>query len=135
MEFHRRRKVDARLDMTPMIDTLLQLFVVFLLNMSFLASAVRLNLPRASAAETAPAEAIVVSLDASNRLFLNNEPVTRAELRERLLARLQQSKERRVVLRADRTLPYERVLETLIAVQQAGVARVHLAYEEVGRGP
>src|SRR5947209_4510350 len=126
MEFHRRRRVDTGIDMTPMIDTLLQLFVVFMLNMSFLASAVRLSLPRASADQAAPQEAIVVALDASNRLLVNNEPVGRHELRGRLRALLREAKEQRVMLRADRALPYESVLEALVAIRQAGVARVHL---------
>lgn len=134
MEFYRRRKIDAGIDMTPMIDTLLQLFVVFMLNMSFLASAVRLDLPRASARQPAPTEAIVVSLDASNRVLVDDEPVPREELRRRLVALLQEGKGREVTLRADRTLPYEKVLAALIAIQQTGVAQVHLAYEEAERG-
>src|SRR5262245_30481746 len=132
MEFQRRRKTDTNIDMTPMIDTLLQLFVVFMLNMSFLASAVRLNLPRASAEQPAAADPIVVSLDAAARIFVNNEPVSRDELRVRLPALLSKSKERKVVLRADRGLRYEKVLEVLVAVQQAGGGHVSLAYEAQG---
>ncbi|HMB06034.1 MAG TPA: biopolymer transporter ExbD [Isosphaeraceae bacterium] len=135
MEFHRRRKVDTGIDMTPMIDTLLQLFVVFMLNMSFLASAVRLDLPKASGRQPAPTRAIVVSIDATNRVLIDNKPVARDGLRERLIALLQEGRGREVVLRADRTLPYGDVLEALIAIRQAGVNQMHLAYEEAGRGP
>jgi biopolymer transport protein ExbD len=134
MEFHRRRKIDAGIDMTPMIDTLLQLFLVFLLTATFAASAIPLNLPKASAEQPAPSEALVVSLDASNRTFINDEPIDQGELRGRLLVLLQKGTERKVSLRADRTLPYEKVLETLVIIQQAGVAQVHLAYEEVRLG-
>jgi len=134
MQFRRRRKVDANIDMTPMIDTLLQLFVAFLLSMSFVASAVRLDLPKASAANAAPAEVIVVVVDAAQQLFLNDEPVAADVLPGRLQALTLKHPGKKVLLRADRTLPYEKVLQTLVALQQAGVGQVQLAYDDVLRG-
>jgi biopolymer transport protein TolR len=129
MEFQRRRKVDSHIDMTPMIDTLLQLFVTFLLSMSFAASAVRLDLPRASASQVAPPDSITVSYDGAQQLFLNDERVSPAELQNRLPALLQKTEERKVVLRADRGLPYEKVLEVMVQIQQAGASHIRLAYD------
>ena len=59
-----RRRPDANIDMTPMIDTLLQLFVVFMLNMSFILSTVHLDLPKASAQPTPHDTPLVVALQA-----------------------------------------------------------------------
>lgn len=134
MQFRRRRKVDANIDMTPMIDTLLQLFVAFLLSMSFVASAVRLDLPKASASSTATADGIVVVLNAAQQLFVNDESVEAEALPARLQAMLVKSPGRKIVLRADRTLPYEKILQTLIGVQQAGVGQVQLAYDDAQKG-
>jgi len=128
MEFRHRRKVDSTIDMTPMIDTLLQLFVVFLLSMSFMSSAVRLELPQASLDQLAPETPVVVTLDTADKVFVNDEPILRAELGGRLRAALQQAKNREVLLRADRKLLYDKVLETLIEMQKAGATNVHLAY-------
>jgi biopolymer transport protein ExbD len=129
MDFHRRRKIDANIDMTPMIDTLLQLFVVFLLSMSFIASAVRLDLPQASVRQEAPDTPIVVAIDESNAWFVNNEPITRDQLQFRLNALLAKSQRREVLLRADRKLVYDKVLEALVEIQRAGVANILLAYD------
>ena len=129
MEFVRRKKIDATIDMTPMIDTLLQLFVTFLLSMSFAASAVRLDLPRASANQTAPPDSITVALDGANQLFINHERVSLAELPGRLSTLLRKQEDRKVVLRADRVLPYEKVLEVMVLIQQAGASHIRLAYE------
>jgi biopolymer transport protein ExbD len=129
MEFQRRRKIDAGIDMTPMIDTLLQLFVTFLMSMTFAASAVRLELPKAAAGSTTPAVPIVISVDAAHRFFCNNEPIAPGELRSRLIASLGTSKEREVVLRADGALPYKDVLKALVEINHAGATNVHLAYE------
>src|SRR5271165_7039693 len=120
MDFHRRRKIDANIDMTPMIDTLLQLFVVFLLSMSFVASAVRLDLPQASLQQNAPETPVVVSIDGGNNLFVNNEAVTREELPHRLSAVLAGNKRREVLLRADRTLTYDKILEGMVGIQRGG---------------
>jgi biopolymer transport protein ExbD len=127
MNFRTRRRIDSNIDMTPMIDTLLQLFVVFLLSMSFMTSAVRLELPKASLHQPAPESKVVVTLDA-DKVFVNDELVPRPELRDRLRPLLQQAKNREVLLRADRKLVYDKILEALVEMQQAGASNVHLAY-------
>lgn len=133
IDFHRRRKLDPNIDMTPMIDTLLQLFVVFLLSMSFIASAVRLDLPHASAQQTAPETPVVVAIDASGQWFVNNEPVSKDQLAGRLGPLLGKADKREVMLRADRTLQYDKVLDALVEIQRAGASNVVLAYELDGR--
>jgi biopolymer transport protein ExbD len=128
MEFRYRRRVDSNIDMTPMIDTLLQLFVVFLLSMSFMTSAVRLELPQAALDQLAPDTPVVVTVNSVDKLFINDEPISRAELQGRLHTVLGQAKNREVLLRADRTLLYDKILDTLIEMQKAGATNVHLAF-------
>ena len=130
MEFPRRRKIDAHIDMTPMIDTLLQLFLIFLISASFVASAVRLELPRASVNQKSPTEPIVVSLDADNQMFLNKEPIAVNDLRGKLTALLPKAKKQEVLLRADQSLAYKHVMRTIAEIKQAGVENIHLAYDE-----
>lgn len=129
MDIYRRRRINAQIDMTPMIDTLLQLFMIFLLSASFVASSVRLDLPQAAAEQHNPAKPAVVSINAENELFLNNAPVARADLRERLKVTLAKTQNRLVVLRADRTLAYQQVLLVLVEIQTTGVAQILLEYE------
>src|SRR5580692_10392316 len=84
MDLYRRRKIDAHIDLTPMIDTLLQLFMIFLLSASIVASSVELKLPQASVEQKSPQTPIVVSLNATNDLFLNDVALPQSELRKRL---------------------------------------------------
>jgi biopolymer transport protein ExbD len=130
VEFHRRRRIEANIDMTPMIDTLLQIFVAFLLSMTFLSSSVRLTLPQAAASQKEPMRPIVLTVDATNQLYLNNEKVSPAELPLRLPPLLAKAAKPEVDLVADQSLPYKHVLRTLLAVRQAGANDVHLKYEE-----
>src|SRR5262245_58908451 len=107
MDFHRRRKIDANIDMTPMIDTILQLFLIFLLSASFVASSVRLNLPQAAANQHGSGEPIVVSIDAANQVYINNESIVAADLPRRLPAMMQKSGMHEVIVRADQSLQYK----------------------------
>ena len=129
MDLYRRRKIDAQIDMTPMIDTLLQLFMIFLLSASFVASSVQLELPKASAEQKNPAKPAVVSLNADNELFLNDKPVARADLRQSLEAALEKTQNRQIVLRADRTLGYQQVLQVLVEIQTTGTGQILLEYD------
>jgi biopolymer transport protein ExbD len=72
----------------------------------------------------------VVSLSAANQLFLNDEPISRGQLAGRLRELSRGESQRDVTFRADRTLRYETVLDTLAAIRQAGATTVQLAYEE-----
>src|SRR4051794_20251194 len=100
MHFHQRRRVEANIDLTPMIDTILQLFLIFLLTSSFLVTATRLTLPKAAAAAKQSTTPVVVALDESGRWLLNREAVNRQELSKRLEALFAEGKPREVTLQA-----------------------------------
>jgi biopolymer transport protein ExbD len=130
MEFPRRRKIEAHIDMTPIIDTLLQLFLIFLISASFVASAVRLELPKASVNQKSSGEPIVVSLDADNQMFLNKEPIAADALRGKLAELLPRAKKQDVLLRADQGLAYKHVMRAIAEIKHAGVENIDLAYDE-----
>ena len=127
--FGKSRRVDATIDMTPMIDTLLQLFVVFMLNMTFAASALPLDLPKGQATSNAPTEAIIISLMEDDFLYFGDVPIDRAQLVAKLRERLDKDANTPVTLRAERRLPYEQVMQILDLINQSGAEKVHLAYE------
>jgi biopolymer transport protein ExbD len=133
MEFPRRRKIEAHIDMTPMIDTLLQLFLIFLISASFVASAVRLELPKASVNQKSPSEPIVVALDADNQLFLNKDPIAANDLRGKLTELVAKAKKQEVLLRADESLAYKHIMRAIAEIKQAGVENINLAYDEEKR--
>jgi biopolymer transport protein ExbD len=133
MQITRKRRVDAHVDMVPMIDGLLQLFILLMMNMSFVAAAVQLELPKASPDDSqsqSSADSVVVHLDASGQLFLNDSPLGHEELTGRLVALTGSDAKRSVTFRADSSLKYDGIVKTLVAIQQAGLTQIHLAYEE-----
>ena len=133
MDLYKRRRIEAHIDLTPMIDTLLQLFLIFLLSATFIQSSFNLNLPKVGKEQPPPAgeiKRIVVSIDAENKLQLNSQPIQRENLLASLKPLLKQSETPLVILLADRKLSYEQVLDVVIEIQDSGVSNLSLAYDK-----
>ncbi|MBM3387387.1 MAG: biopolymer transporter ExbD [Betaproteobacteria bacterium] len=115
----------SEINVTPLVDVMLVLLVIFMLTAPLLTSAVRLDLPSAEApaAATAPA-AITLALNAKGEPYLNDRPVTLAQLRERLQAVARANPETELQLRADQSLAYGQVVEVMALVQKAGLSRI-----------
>ena len=118
------------INITPLVDVMLVLVVIFLLTAPLLASAIRLDLPRAdgSTPGAAPASVTVV-LDPTGQVFVNDQPLDEAALVQRFTLLAAQSRATEVQLRADAAVPYGRVVQVLGAAQQAGLSRIGFVTE------
>ena len=118
------------INITPLVDVMLVLVVIFLLTAPLLASAIRLDLPRAdgSTPGAAPASVTVV-LDPTGQVFVNDQPLDEAALVQRFTVLAAQSRATEVQLRADAAVPYGRVVQVLGAAQQAGLSRIGFVTE------
>ncbi len=113
------------INMTPLIDVMLVLVVIFLITAPLLASSIRLDLPRSDAAgaSDAPASVLVV-VDRSGQVFLDDKPVSGAELARRLTSLASRNPDTEVQLRADQAVAYGRVVEVIGLAQKAGLGRI-----------
>ena len=113
------------INMTPLIDVMLVLVVIFLITAPLLASSIRLDLPRSDAAgaSDAPASVLVV-VDRSGQVFLDDKPVSGAELARRLTSMASRNPDTEVQLRADQAVAYGRVVEVIGLAQKAGLGRI-----------
>jgi biopolymer transport protein TolR len=122
------------INMTPLIDVMLVLLVIFIVTAPLMASSLRLDLPRAEGAAAGQAPAVLaLALDAEGRLFLGDEPLAPAQARERVSAQVREAAQRNpdteVQLRADSRVPYGRVAELIGWVQAAGLNRIGFVAE------
>jgi len=115
----------SEINMTPLVDVMLVLVVIFIITAPLLASSIRLDLPRTDAAKPNDAPRFVtVVLDKSGGTFLNEKPVDAAQLAERLAQAARDNPETEIQLRADQAVPYGRVVEVMGAAQKAGLSRI-----------
>ena len=124
--------------MTPLIDVMLVLLVIFIVAAPLMASSLRLDLPRAEGAQPSEAkDALRVAIDAEGRVFLGDEALGPADVERRLgeqaRAAAQRNPATEVHLRADARVPYGRVAELIGLLQQAGLSRIGFVTETAGR--
>jgi biopolymer transport protein ExbD len=120
----------AEINVTPLVDVMLVLLVVFIITAPLLTHAIRLDLP----AEPAPAAAargptIGIAIDADGAIFWDAGRIEPAALRERLARVARQAPQPELHLRADRQARYERVALVMAAAQQAGLTKIGFVTE------
>jgi len=115
------------INVTPFIDVMLVLLIVFMVTAPLLVAGVPLKLPTTSAAALQPqAQPIVISMDEKGELFIGDCTVRESSLEAELARLVREKPSRPIHVRCDRTLDYGRVLEMLAQVGRAGAAQVSL---------
>ncbi|MDQ0471968.1 ExbD/TolR family protein [Labrys wisconsinensis] len=123
----------AEINVTPMVDVMLVLLVIFMVTAPLMTVGVPLKLPKTAAARLGSVQQpIVLSLDASQSVFLRNDPVADDDIGRRLAEATGGDRDRLIFLRADRSVRYDRVMNVLGRISTAGFSRVSLLAEAPG---
>ena len=123
---HDDDEVMTEVNMTPLIDVMLVLLIVFILAVPAIHSAVPLTLPRASsAAPQQPAEPVRLDIDAQGRTYWNGKAVEEDALKAQAQQAAMLDPQPVVRLSGDRAVAYERVLQTLSTLQGSGLTKVN----------
>jgi biopolymer transport protein TolR len=121
------------INVTPLVDVMMVLLVIFIITAPLMVSALKLNLPKIEGAQTsAPPRAVKLAIDAKGAIFLEEHPVSIEALRQALTERVAQAHDTElpeVQLRADERVPYGRVAEVMGLAQQLGMNRIGFVTE------
>ncbi|HWP85003.1 MAG TPA: biopolymer transporter ExbD [Terriglobia bacterium] len=117
------------INVTPFVDVLLVLLVIFMLTAPILQSGIELDVPKTRTVKEISQERLVVSIDRGERLYLGNEPININELGGRLKAKLGDAPKQSVFLRADRNVPYGTVATVVDTLRQAGIEQISMVTE------
>ena len=113
------------INMTPLIDVMLVLVVIFIITAPLLASSVRLDLPKSDAAKPNDTpKFVMLVLDKTGQAFLNDKPVSLKQASQEFLKAAAQNPETELQLRADEAVAYGKVVELMGAAQKAGLNRI-----------
>ncbi len=118
------------INMTPLIDVMLVLLVIFMLTAPLMTSSLKLELPQTEGGQPSDAPTfIALAIDAEGRLFLGDQSLAAADLVQRVREAARGNAATEVQLRADSRVPYGRVAELIAGVQQAGLSRIGFVTE------
>lgn len=124
------------INVTPLVDVMLVLLVIFIITAPLLTSAIRLDLPQTPAARPAQAEhKVELVVDAEGAVYIDDQPQTAEALLRRLQQLAKAHPDTEVQLRADTAVPYGRMVEIIGTAQQAGLNRVGFVADGLAGGP
>ena len=125
----------SEINVTPLVDVMLVLVVIFIITAPLLASAIRLDLPKTDAAKAIETPRFVtLVVDKSGQAFLNDKALPLDELARSLMQAASQDPDTEVQLRADEAVPYGKVVEVMGLAQKAGLSRIGFVAEPTPAG-
>ncbi|MFC3628953.1 ExbD/TolR family protein [Paracoccus angustae] len=130
----RRNAPMSEINVTPFVDVMLVLLVIFMVAAPLMTAGVPLNLPQtaATAMPTEPEEPLVISIPADGEMMLMDAPVAPDQIVTRLREILAERQSQRVFLRADGAIPYARVVQVMGALNAAGLSDIVLVTDTGG---
>lgn len=125
-------QVMADINVTPLVDVMLVLLIIFMVTAPMLHQGIEVALPQTDA-DNLPQrveDPIVLTMDANQVVFIRETPVHPSQLVDRLLPLLQSRGDESVLLKADRSLPYGKVMDLLALLHRGGITNVGMVTEE-----
>jgi len=131
-QFHTPRESSSRpltsmadINVTPMVDVMLVLLVIFIIAAPFMTHSIKLDLPQAqSAPAPEQAESVRISFDADGILYWDKQVLAMADLEPRLALLAKKNRQTELQLRADKATRYEIIAQVMAAAQAQGLAKI-----------
>lgn len=128
------RATMSEINVTPLVDVMLVLLIIFMITAPLIQQGVKVNLPEAKASPLeAQEKKLVLSIDAQRRVYIGEAEVAIEELEQKLRANAKAQADREVYLDADRDIAYGLVVEVMAAAQRAGISGVGMLTDPIAR--
>lgn len=127
MKSDRDRRVLSEINVTPFVDVMLVLLVIFMVTAPLLQQGIDVNLPKAKGKDLPPEERITLAIKKDGAIYMNDNPVSMTDMRQKLVAI--STLNPNVYLKADRGVPYGFVVEVIGEIKDAGIERLGIVTE------
>jgi biopolymer transport protein TolR len=127
MKLNRERNVLSEINVTPFVDVMLVLLVIFMVTAPLLQQGVDVNLPQAKGKDLPPEERITLVIKKNGIISMNDNPVSMTEMRKKLQAISKLNPN--VFLKADKDVPYGFVVEVMGEIKEAGIEKLGMITE------
>ena len=125
----------ADINVTPFVDVVLVLLIIFMLTAPILQSGIEVNVPKTRTVKEITEERLVITIDRSQRVYLGNDPININQIGPRLRARMRDPTRQSIFLRADQNVPFGAFATVMDAVKQAGITNVSIVTEPIQSSP
>ena len=124
------RRAMADINVTPLVDVMLVLLIIFMVTAPLIQSGVKVDLPRASAQPMEHSEEkLVLKITKDRRIYLGDVEIDGAQLEQKLASNARVQKDKELYLHADRSLPYGQIVEVMATARRAGVESLGMITE------
>jgi len=124
----------AEINVTPLVDVMLVLLIIFMVTAPLMTSGVTVDLPKTAAAPlNNDTEPVTVSVNAAGQIFLQDQEVAMPDIVPKLQAIASNNPERRIFVRGDKDLSYGRIMEVMGTITQGGFTKVALLAEQAAK--
>jgi biopolymer transport protein TolR len=123
------------INVTPFVDVVLVLLIIFMLTAPILQSGIEVSVPKTRTVKEITEERLVITIDRSQRVYLGNEPININQIGARLRSKLRDPGRQAIFLRADQNVPFGAFATVMDAVKQAGISNVSIVTEPIQSSP
>jgi TolR protein len=127
MKNHRSRTALSEINVTPLVDVMLVLLIIFMVTAPLMQQGIDVNLPKAKGKDLPPEERISIVVKKGGTIFLNDQPISKADMISKLTAISKLNPN--VFLRADKDVPYGTVVEIMGDIKEAGIEKLGMVTE------
>jgi biopolymer transport protein TolR len=122
----RTRSALADINITPLVDVVLVLLIIFMLTAPILQSGIEVDVPKTKTVKEITEDRVVISIDKQQRVFLGNDPININQIADVLRRKVRDPQHQSIFLRADENVPFGAFATVMDAVKQSGITNVSI---------
>ncbi len=121
----------ADINVTPLVDVIMVLLIIFMVTAPVLQSGIEVNVPHTRTVKELTEERLVISIDKSQKVYLGNDPININQIAAQLKRRIRDPQHQVIYLRSDEDVPFGAFATVMDAVKQSGISNVSIVTQPI----